>query len=109
MFTAIVFALSLTATSGSCSGVERQETLFGNIVLGFETSYISVVDGKFKGQKIWIEESNKLEAALVRKSSSAKNIWKRANGTISGCVTNGRFGHLGLYKFKISKIDIALS
>ena len=109
MLTGLIFALSLTTTSGECSGVGRQEILSGNIVLGFETSYISVIKGKYRGQKIWIEEANKLEAELVRKNSSAKGAWKRANGIISGCVAGGRFGHLGLYKFKVSKIDIALN
>ena len=77
----------------------------GRYILGFEASYLVPSRGVLKGQKIWIENSNKL-AKYFAASRNKETVWKRANVSLKGCVKAGRFGALGAYKFSIRSFDV---
>lgn len=77
----------------------------GRYILGFEASYLVASHGEYKGQKIWIENSNKL-AQYFAASRNRNAVWKRADVKIKGCVKAGRFGALGAYKLSIGSSDV---
>jgi len=94
----------LTLAAGMAAVGPDCPVIGGRYILGFETSYIKPKTGAFRGQKIWIENSNKLDERF--KSAGRNDRWKSADVEIRGCVKAGRFGALGAYPLSIGSFDI---
>ena len=92
-----VLATLIAAASASCQPV----TVQGTATLGFEASYIIPSHGNLSGKKIWVPSANELSKHFDQANTPGK-MWRRGPLKVKGCLAEGRFGHLGAYKYQVT-------
>jgi hypothetical protein len=113
LIAAALATLSTDATANASSSqagaraICQTAELQGIAVLGFEASYVIPLKGKWKNQKVWLQNSNAISSHFDR-IGVPRTMWRRAPLKLTGCVVKGHFGHLSAYAYQLLNVSIGL-
>ncbi len=98
-------ASSVFYYSLACTAPSATVSMTGHAVLGFERSYFVPNEGSLRGRKLWLVDANLLSSHFDARGKSG-SIWRRGKLSVQGCLSKGRFGHLGAYRYQLSRLKI---